>query len=417
MARLLASGAALSACVACWAALGDMTRRVELHLALHAVAFGAYLLAWRARDGLGARELRFALAAAVLWRAALVAAPPLVSDDVYRYVWEGRIQHHGGNPYRWADRPEAPRWAALRDAIWEGVNHKDYTAVYPPVWQLLCRGVTAVSDSVLTMKGFLVGCELLAWAALARVLARRGLPQGRMLALAWSPLALVEIAGSGHNEAAGMLALAVALLALERGRPAASALAAGLGFGIKLLPGLVALAWARRYRHRHALVAGAVVAAAALPYLDARQGLWRSLTGYALEWRFNETAFAPLATALGHEAATAAAGVVALATALAAARCGWEPARAGLLVVVAVLMVSANVLPWYALWLLPFLALVDCPPALLFTGTVVLAYLVYPGWRAGGAWQVGWGVRALEYGPCLVAAGLWAWRRARAGRA
>jgi hypothetical protein len=410
-ARLLGAGAVLSLSVAAWAVLGDMTGRVELHLALFAAAFGAYLVAWRERNRLDDRELGFALTAAVLWRAALVAAPPLVSDDVYRYVWEGRIQHHGGNPYRWADRPEAPRWTALRDATWEGVNHKDYTAVYPPAWQLLARAVTAASDSVWFMKGFLVACELLTWAALGRVLARRGRPRGRLLAIAWSPLAIVEIAGSGHSEAAGLLAVAAALLALEAGRPGLSALAAGLGFGIKLLPGLVALAWARRFRPRHALLAAALVAATALPYLGARQGLVRSLAGYALDWRFNETAFAPLAAALGHEAATVAAGALALGAALAAVHVGWEPVRAGLVLVVAVLVFSANVLPWYALWLLPFLVLVDFPPALLFTGTVALAYLVYPGWKAGGPWQVGWGVRLLEYGPCLVAAGLWAWSR------
>jgi hypothetical protein len=79
-----------------------------------------------------------------------------------------------------------------------------------------------------------------------------------------------------------------------------------------------------------------------------------------------------------------------------------EAALAGLLVVAAWLLLGPNVLPWYALWLLPFLVLRLEPGSLLFTGSVALAYLVYPDWQSGARWEVGWGVRALEYAPCLV---------------
>ena len=156
-----------------------------------------------------------------LWRALLVAAPPLLSNDINRYVWEGRVQVHGGNPYRWSDRPESPRWLPLRDAVYEGLNHKDYTAVYPPLFVLATRAVVAVHDSFTAMKAFLVACELATLGgARASLLRRRRLPLERLLVLAWSPLALVEIAGSGHNEAFGMLWLVLALLALDS-RPAA----------------------------------------------------------------------------------------------------------------------------------------------------------------------------------------------------
>jgi hypothetical protein len=79
-------------------------------------------------------------------------------------------------------------------------------------------------------------------------------------------------------------------------------------------------------------------------------------------------------------------------------------------VVAASLLLSPNVLPWYALWLVPLLVLRDEPPALLFTGTVALAYIVYPGWQSGERWWLGWHWRALEYGPCLAVAVLARWR-------
>jgi len=87
-----------------------------------------------------------------------------------------------------------------------------------------------------------------------------------------------------------------------------------------------------------------------------------------------------------------------------------------LTVVAASILIAPNVLPWYALWFLPFLVLRDAPAALLFTGTVQLAYLVYPDWLSGQRWQVRVWLRALEYGPCLGVA-LVAWLRRRPAEA
>lgn len=402
--RLWAAAAVLSACVAAWTVQGDQTGRVALHLLLYGTAFAAYIVALHASPGLSRSGLRLALGLAFVWRAALVAAPPLLSDDVYRSVWEGRVQLAGGNPYAWRDRPEALRWRELRDDVWSRINHRDYTAVYPPLWQLAAAGVVAIHDSVAALKAFLVLCEALTLAALAGLLRRRGLAPERLLVFAWSPLALVEVAGSGHAEAFGILWLVLALLALEARRTGLSAVLLALGLHAKLLPGLVAFAWARRYRLRDALGACLVALALVLPYRSAAFGLVRSLESYVSFWRFNETLFAVLTTAAGQRAA---AGLGALAVGSLALLLAWrrtEPAAAALVVVAGVLLLAPSVFPWYAIWLLPLLTLRDAPAALLFTGTVGLAYLVYPAWQSGEPWQVGWAVRAFEYLPCLAVA-------------
>lgn len=413
--RLALAACVLSACVAAWAAGGDWTGRIGAHLGLYGLAFGAYLLSLREAASLGARGLRVALGLALAWRAVLCLAPPLLSDDAYRSVWEGRIQLRGGNPYAWSDRPDSARWTALRDEAWARMNHREYTAIYPPLWQMAMAGVAAASDSLGALKAFLVLCEALTLWALRALLRGRGLPDGRLLTLAWSPLALVELAGSGHSEALGMLLMALALLALERERSMLSAVLAALGLQAKLLPGLVALAWARRYRARDAAAAGLAAALLLLPYLGAGGGLVRSLSGYARYWRFNETLYAPLAALLGQPRASVAAALILAGTALLLARRRMEPTSAALAVVSLWLLLAPCVFPWYALWLLPFLTLCDRPAALLFTGTVALAYLVYPEWRSGGAWRVGWSIRSLEYLPCLLVAlgdlARRAWRR------
>ena len=415
---LVTAGLVLTGCVLAWAFGPLPPKRIGLHLALFGAAFAAYLVALVAARGLSRRGLLLCLGVAVAWRALLVAAPPLLSNDINRYVWEGRVQVHGGNPYRWGDRPESPRWLPLRDAVYDGLNHKDYTAVYPPLFVLATRGVVAVHDSFTAMKAFLVACELATIGALALVLRRRRLPLERLLVLAWSPLALVEIAGSGHNEAFGMLWMVLALLALDADRPLLSALAASAGFLTKYLPGLVAAAWARRYRWWHVLAGGALVAALVFVYLDpeSKKTMLLSLSKYAQFWRFNETLFTPLSVLLGsHAAAVRAGALLTLALALVLAWRRTEPVAAATAVVVASLLLAPNVLPWYALWLLPLLVLRDEPFALLFTGTVSLAYVVYPGWQSGEPWKLGWGWRALEYGPC-VAVALRTWREATARR-
>ena len=403
-ALVAAAGVVLTACVASWAMTGDQTSRVEPFLATFGLAFAAYLVAVFAARDLAPRTVFAGVAISIAWRAALVAAPPLLSDDVNRYVWEGRVQNHGGNPYAWEERPEAPRWIPLHDGVWAAVTHKDYVALYPPAWQLAARAVTAVHDSVTAMKAFLVACEIATLALLWRLLRARGLPPSRILVAAWSPLALVEIAGSGHNDAFAILLTVVSLAALEAGRPLAAAVAGAVAFQAKILPLLVTLSWARRFRWWHAIVGAIVAAALVVPFAGAGSGLWYSAIRYARYWQFNETVYAALRVGLGQDGAAMASVLGVVSVALVAAWRLTDPASSGLAVVAASLILAANVLPWYALWLLPFLVLRDSPAVLLFTGTAALAYLVYPGWRSGETWQVSWGIRALEYGPCLALA-------------
>jgi alpha-1,6-mannosyltransferase len=399
---------ALSTVATAWSIQGDQTHRIASFLPLFALAAVAYLCALRAARGLTRPWLAAALALAALWRIGLVVAPPVLSDDIYRYVWEGRIQLHGGNPYARADGPEADKWIPLRDDVWRQTTFKDMTAIYPPTWQLAARLVVGIHDSVTAMKAFVVVCEVVLWLVVLGLLARRRLPADRVLVVAWSPLALVEFAGSGHNDAFGILLATAAFVALEVRQPFLSACGVTLGGLTKFLPGFFGVAWIRRYSPRHLLLGIAAGLLVVLPYLGEPRGLIRSLAAYSGSWRFNHSFFALFSFLFGRYRAPVIAAAVTLAV---AAVLGWkrvDPARAALAVTATWLLLTPNVLPWYALWLLPWLAVVDAPAALAFTLTVPLAYLVYPGFLAGGPWQVGWGVRALEYGPCLALA-LWSW--------
>ena len=88
------------------------------------------------------------LLGAVVMRLALIGAVP--NDDVYRYLWEGRVQQAGFNPY--VLPPEASELTDLRDAAWESINHPEYTAIYGPLAQIEFRLVAGVWPSIRAFK-------------------------------------------------------------------------------------------------------------------------------------------------------------------------------------------------------------------------------------------------------------------------
>jgi len=339
---------------------------------------------------------------------------------VYRSAWEGRVQRASGNPYAWSDRPEAEKWIGLRDGhVYPRINHPDYAAIYPPAWQWAMRGVNFISDSVTAVKLFVVFCELLFWLGLCRLIEARGLRASRVLIAAASPLAMLEIAGSGHNEAMGMAALVWTLVFLERKAGAKASLLLALAALSKLVPAILAIPWLRRLRVRDfALMAAAGVLLSA-PFADGT-ALW-SLGKYGDYWRFNETSFAIFATLGGsHRMGVLISIILLVSLGLWLARREGDPVSTGLIMAGALLLAMPNVLPWYALWLLVFLPVAKGSPmaaaAFIFTLTAPLAYLVYPGWIAGGAWYLPWTIRAIEYGLPALAAILVVVRRPRGPR-
>src|SRR5438105_9675302 len=137
---------------------------------------------------------------AVLSRLSLLFAPPYLSDDIYRYIWDGRVQAAGINPYRYV--PAVSALAQLRDGeIYPRINRKDYArTIYPPLAEAVFFLTTRISESVTWMKATTVLFEALAVWALAQLLASFALPRQRILLYAWHPLTVWEFAGSGHAD-------------------------------------------------------------------------------------------------------------------------------------------------------------------------------------------------------------------------
>ncbi len=130
----------------------------------------------------GAPRAAGLLLVAALLRLTLLPLPPTLSDDLLRYVWDGRVVAAGQNPYRWA--PEAPELSSLRDEHWRRMPHKAVPTVYPPV-ALGAFSITARTPwPLVTLKAMLavadlLTCWLLVWLAdhhAAASFCTRGIP-------------------------------------------------------------------------------------------------------------------------------------------------------------------------------------------------------------------------------------------------
>src|SRR5918993_1405847 len=225
------------------------------------------------------------LGLAILLRLVLLVVPPLTSGDIFRYVWDGRIQGAGWNPFRYV--PAAPELQALRDAVvFPYVDKAGYAVtIYPPASQLFFLLVTRIHESVIAMKIALVACEGVTIAAVIALLRRLGKPATRVVAYAWHPLVIWEIANNGHIDAAmvAMMMLAVWLFATGLRLPAAAAAAVGglfKPFAVLILPAL----W-RTWDWKVPLVAAITVAVLYLPYFSAGAGILGFLPTYASEER------------------------------------------------------------------------------------------------------------------------------------
>ncbi|MEX0590505.1 MAG: glycosyltransferase 87 family protein [Xanthobacteraceae bacterium] len=366
------------------------------------------------------KALWLIIGVAVLLRGILLALDPLLSSDIYRYVWDGKVQAAGINPYRYFPNNEA--LIALRDsAIYPNINRADAAVtIYPPVAQMFFFLVTRLGENITTMKLALVACESgIAFAILA-FLRRLGRPPTRLVAYAWHPLPAWEIANNGHVDALMVMLMMLGLWFALTGRPLRGAAAITLGalakpFALLALPA----AWRPWDWKVPALVLAAVVLCY-LPYLSVGSGVFGYFTtGYIQEESLDTgSAFWIVTvwrTLFGITRADvvvylAAAAIVLVAFGIVAAMREPRSIATGLadinrLLLVFLLLLSPNY-PWYFLMVTPFVALRGgAPNWTMSLGAILLQNEV--DWDHYVPYMVR---ETILYGAFLAACGYAAWR-------
>jgi hypothetical protein len=311
------------------------------------------------------------LGLALAMRLLLVAEEPFLSTDIYRYIWDGRVQGAGINPY--IHVPADPALAALRDAaIFPHINRADFAVTaYPPIAQMFFLAVTRVSESLTAMRLAMVACEFVIVAVVIDLARRLARPVTAVVAYAWHPLAIWETASSGHVDALMVALLMLGVWLLLRARAVAGAVAVALAVLVKPYAVIVLPAFWRPWDWRAPLAAIATVIICYLPYAGAGHGVLGFVTsGYlAEEGLLNGTGI--WLVSLVQFLVGNMPGLVALYLALAAAVMGWLALRVAfrteptpqssvddiaLLLTAGLFLLSPNY-AWYFLALVPFLAL------------------------------------------------------------
>jgi len=327
------------------------------------------------------------LAAAAAMRLALLFVEPYLSSDIFRYIWDGRVQAAGTNPYRYV--PSAPELAALREGqIWPNINRAGYAVtIYPPAAQALFLAVTRLGESVTVMKLGLLLFEAAAVVAILALLRRQGAPATRVAAYAWHPLPVWEIAGNGPVDAALVALLLAGLLVHLEGRTLLAGVLVTLGGLIKPLALLALPVFWRPWDWRLPVVVLATALAAYLPYLSVGSGVLGFLPGYIAEqglvsgsgykplWLLQQiTGPLPGAAAAYIALAALILGGLALAAGFRSDRSEGATIRALGWLLIAFLVLSSPAYPWYFLVLVPLLALAPTATAWVLTLGGVLFY-------------------------------------------
>jgi alpha-1,6-mannosyltransferase len=353
--------------------------------------------------------------AAVVFRLIVFPLAPSLSDDVFRYRWEGMMQAEGGNPYQ--SRPVDPEWNHLRDETFHRVSVPDAKAGYGPLVELIEAATYRVVSHLIPAPHrqafwfkapaalFDLGTIVALWALLQAL----GLPPVRVLIYAWSPVPIMEFWATGHNDAVAVFFVIAALLLAAKERWLCSFSLLSLAACAKIWPLILfpiligrrkgALSWLPD-RWWQWTVLFPITAVLAIPYWSNIEENAQFMSGFLGGWRNNDSIYGLLLWLTGDQypAKHIAFGII-IATVFAVTWLRWRLEAASLTVICTMLAVSANCHPWYLTWIVPLLAVVPLPALLLWTILMPLAYRVVIDWTLLGEWNGSTPSRWLIYVP------------------
>ena len=385
--------------------------------------------------GAGAVErlpVRQAVVAALLGGSILQAIAarvrPWTTDDYLRYVWDGRVQAAGTSPYRYP--PGAPELARLRDpwlfpdGVTPRLNHPDERTIYPPVaqaWFWFVEILPGDQGQGLALQVTFALVAILTGAVIAAQLWTTSGPAARVVWFMWCPAVFLEAGGNAHIDTLAALLLTLFAVALARGHTVLAGLLLGLATATKFLPALGAVGVPPR---RSALVGTLAALTLAVVYLPHVLVLGSGVTGFLGGYLDEEGAdhFDLLKAVLPDQLAAPVGLVILAASALwlwrdAGRRAAStpdgrpQPWHQSAAMIVLTLVILTPPYPWYALMVVPMVAL---GAAKIWLIILPAPHLVYAAASLGHNYFL---TRVIGYGAvALVLAGyaVWARRRARA---
>ncbi|MCB0668680.1 MAG: hypothetical protein KDC80_22800 [Saprospiraceae bacterium] len=244
------------------ACLGYLPEQSDFYLIffLYAPLFGLYLITYRLYTS--HHDVLYFIFVALALRCILIFAFPNLSDDIYRFLWDGHLINEGINPYLYTPTEwmnELGDGESIYHLLYPHLNSPDYYTIYPPV----CQGIFALCAkldfdniywSSVFMKTIFLVAETTTIYFLLKLVQLLHIPQHRVLLYALNPLIIIEFAGNLHFEALMIMFLTMAFWFYIRQRSKMFSLSMAMSIGTKLLPLMFLPFFLRRFRRNKLLL-------------------------------------------------------------------------------------------------------------------------------------------------------------------
>ncbi len=425
---LLTAAAALAGIYRVFSLWGELAAHGAGFVALSLVAGIIYLTACYVTEHyrVGGAGLVVILAGALLFRILLLPLWPSLSQDLYRYRWQGRVHQAGLNPYTVTPSTPGLEKFLAEDEASSRIGTPHLRTVYPPLAEWTFAANFEIAPSVPAFKRLFVLLDLASAGVLLLLLRARRLPLTRVIFYAWNPLVVTSFAASGHYDSLAIFTLLLMLLFTIKGRPilatmflAASFLAKF--FALILLPFVWKTAWQtggneprvkplksggyRRLRKLgpHLALLGGLVLAVYFPFVTTGEAIFSVLDHFVRHYENNAGLFRLLRwCGNSHLQAQFVAGVFLLGILAVLLKKKVEILQSALVLTAALVLFSPNAFPWYFTWAIPFLCFHPHPAWLLMSVTAVLGYAPVIEYTASGTYRDTPLILWLEYGPVFV---------------
>lgn len=354
----------------------------------------------------------------MLFRLTLVPHFPVASDDIYRYLWDGRVATHGINPY--AFPPQDPHLAALATPdLPSKVNFPWMHSIYPPLAQVLFAvSAFLFGPSAAGFKLLLTLLEALTLLVITRFIVRFSLKPWLLMLYAWSPVPVMYYSLDGHIDALGIPFLMLFLYQVMTMRYAGGGIALGLSALAKFYPLFVVPFLIRVGRRANTawlpLIPIALLGIGYVAYYEPSGGLVSSLITFNAHWEFNAPIFSILLMIFRDNGPAHVTSALLFLLWL-----GWlfladKPiGEKVFLAFLGFILLGPLVHPWYLGWLAALLTVRWSAAVFVLLGLSNLSNIIVYRYRTGSGWTDDPLLMLLEYVPFFA---LFVWELVQGAR-
>ncbi len=323
---------------------------------------------------------------------------PILSDDIYRYLWEGKIFLHGINPYLYP--PNSIKLINFRDEIFNHINHKNLPAIYPPFMIFFNSIVVSISNSIKFYKFILFLFDILTFFIILLLLNEAKINIKYGLCYFINPLTVIEIEWSGHNDIIMIFFFLLALYFLIKNKLIKST----FFYSISILSKFIYLVFIKDFlKNFKSFIVFSIIVLISYSFFLSNQKIFYSLDIYLKTWEFNGSIFKILKFFIKNNEITRLILLFLFGIYWSIINFKIKNIYKKLFfLIIGFILFSPTVHPWYGLWILPFICFnfyIEIYTFLLF---LPFSYYVLDKYFTLGVWQENNFITFIIYCPLIL---------------